>query len=148
MFSFTIENQTDYISQMSEKEKIVFLRVLVHLAKTDGCFDENEKAFVKDIAFNFGLPENKVDEVFQDVSEQSLIEDASCIKNRKVALQLIKEACLLANSDGDLSEKEIVFIGKIGQTMGVELEKIEQISQWVVDRIIWLEEGKIIFEQL
>ena len=94
------------------------------------------------------MPENKVDEVFQDVSEQSLIEDASCIKNRKVALQLIKEACLLANSDGDLSEKEIVFIGKIGQTMGVELEKIEQISQWVVDRIIWLEEGKIIFEQL
>ena len=61
---------------------------------------------------------------------------------------MIKEACLLANSDGDLSEKEIVFIGKIGQTMGVELEKIEQISQWVVDRIIWLEEGKIIFEQL
>ena len=42
MFSFTIENQTDYISQMSEKEKIVFLRVLIHLAKTDGCFDENE----------------------------------------------------------------------------------------------------------
>ena len=61
---------------------------------------------------------------------------------------MIKEACLLANSDGDVSEKEIVFIGKIGQTMGVELEKIEQISQWVVDRIIWLEEGKIIFEQL
>jgi hypothetical protein len=31
--------------------------------------------------------------------------------------------------------------------MGVELEKIQQISQWVIDRIIWLEEGKIIFEK-
>ena len=148
MFSFAIENQTDYISQMSENEKIVFLRVLVHLAKADGCFDENEKAFVRDIAFNLGVSEDKIDEVFQSVSEQDLIEGVSCIKNRQVALQLIKEACLLANSDGDLSEEEVVFIGKIGQAMGVELEKIEQISQWVVDRIIWLEEGKIIFEQL
>ena len=28
-----------------------------------------------------------------------------------------------------------------------KLEKIQQISQWVIDRIIWLEEGKIIFEK-
>lgn len=148
MFSFAIENQTDYISKMSEDEKIAFLRVLVHLAEADGNFDDNEKAFVKDIAFNFGISESKTEDVFQPVSEQQLISDVSHIKDRQAALQLIKEACLLANSDGDLSEKEVVFIGKVGQAMGVELEKIEQISQWVVDRIIWLEEGKIIFEQL
>lgn len=148
MFSFNIENQTDYVSKMSEEEKITFLKVLVHLAEADGCFDDNEKAFVKDIAFNFGISESKTDDVFQHVSEEQLVADAARIKNRSVALQLIKEACLLANSDGDLSEDEVVFIGKIGQAMGVELEKIEQISQWVVDRIIWLEEGKIIFEQL
>ena len=29
----------------------------------------------------------------------------------------------------------------------VELEKIEQISQWVIDRVIWLEEAKLIFEE-
>lgn len=55
--------------------------------------------------------------------------------------------CLLANTDSDLSDNETLLIGRVGQAMGVELEKIQQISQWVIDRIIWLEEGKIIFEK-
>ena len=55
--------------------------------------------------------------------------------------------CLLANDDSDLSDNETLLIGRVGQAMGVELEKIQQISQWVIDRIIWLEEGKIIFEK-
>jgi len=29
----------------------------------------------------------------------------------------------------------------------LEIEKIEQISNWVIDRIIWLEQAKIIFEE-
>ena len=32
--------------------------------------------------------------------------------------------------------------------MGVELEKIEQISNWIIDRIIWLEQAKIILRKL
>ena len=32
--------------------------------------------------------------------------------------------------------------------MGVELEKIEQISNWVIDRIISAEEAKVIFEEV
>ena len=55
--------------------------------------------------------------------------------------------CILAHSDNSLSENEILFIGRIGQAMGVELEKIEQISQWVIARIILEEEGHLIFEE-
>jgi len=32
--------------------------------------------------------------------------------------------------------------------MGVELDKIEQISNWVIDKIILAEEAKIIFEEV
>jgi hypothetical protein len=54
---------------------------------------------------------------------------------------------MLGHADNDLSDEETLFIGHAGLTMGVELEKIEQISNWVIDRIIWLEQGKIIFEE-
>lgn len=148
MSGFNMENQNNYIAQMTEDEKIIFLKVLVALARTDGNFDENEKTFIQDIAIAFGISKNHITMVFEEISDEQLIKDAAKIKNRQAALQLIKEACLLANSDGDLSEHEIIFIGKVGQAMGIELEKIEQISQWVIDRIIWLEEGKIIFEQV
>ena len=39
------------------------------------------------------------------------------------------------------------MIGKIGLAMGIELEKIEQISNWIIDHVIWLEQAKIIFEE-
>lgn len=148
MPSFNTENQTNYIAQMSENERKVFIKILAALARADGNFDDDEKSFIKDLAVAFNLSETTAENLLIETPKEQLINEASQIKNRQAALQLIKEACLLANSDGDLSESEIVFIGKIGQAMGVELEKIEQISQWVIDHIIWLEEGKIIFEQV
>ena len=142
------ENKKNFIIKLSEEEKIIFIKILVALARSDNDFDDDEKAFIKDIALTFGLNKSHIDEVFKPTSTQELINSAAKITNRQAALHLIKEACLLANSDGDLSNEEIIFIGKIGEAMNVELEKIEEISQWVIDRIIWLERGKIIFEQV
>ena len=141
MSSFNMKNSVNYIARLSEDEKVVFLRVLATLARIDGNFDEDEQAFVKDIAVIFGVPQSKFDVILASLSDDELVKEAAKIKNRQAALQLIKEACLLANSDGDLSEREVVLIGRIGQAMGIELEKIEQISQWVIDRIVWLEQG-------
>lgn len=141
-------NNKSFVTQMSQNEKIIFLKILVALARCDNNFDDEEKAFIKDSAITFGLSKEYIDEILAPMSETEIIESAAKITNRQAALQLIKEACLLVNSDGDLSEEEIILVGKIGQAMNVELEKIEEISQWVVDRILWLERGKIIFEQV
>ena len=69
------------------------------------------------------------------------------IKDRKLAMNLIKEMCMLANFDGDMSDEEIVLIGRVGEAMGLSVDKIQDISQWVIDRIVLQERGKIIFEQ-
>ena len=141
-------NNKNFVKQMSEEEKITFLQILVTLAKADNNFDNEEKSFIKESAIVFGLTQDHVDQILTPLSNEELIQKASKLSSRQAALQLIKEACLLANSDGDLSEEEILFIGRIGQAMNIELEKIEEISQWVIERIIWLERGKIIFEQI
>ena len=148
MSSYNTETPATYIDEMSIDERKSFLRVLTHLASFDGNFDEKEKKFIKNLALIFGINKKDLPFILEQKSTDEIIKEASNIKNRQAALQLIKEACLLSNSDGDLSEQEVIFIGKIGQAMNIELEKIEQISQWVIDRIIWLEEGKIIFEQI
>lgn len=147
MTNFNMCNQTNYIAQMTEDEKIVFLKVLVAIARSDDVLKQNERDLIEDLAAIFGIAKEHRADIIAPVSDDEIIKEAAKIKNRAAALQLIKEACLLANSDGDLSDSEIVLIGKIGQAMNVELEKIEQISQWIIDRIVWLEQGKIIFEQ-
>ncbi len=63
-------------------------------------------------------------------------------------MELIKELCVLAHADDVLTDEETLFIGRVGQAMGVELDKIEQISNWVIDKIILAEEAKIIFEEV
>lgn len=148
MSGLNMENDMSYLSEMSEDDRVTFLKVLVRLAKADGSVDEGEKAFIVELGKAFGIPQSRVEEIRLVASDDDIVEEAKKIKNRRVAMELVKEMCMLANSDGDLSDRETLLIGRVGKAMGLELEKIEQIGQWVIDRIVWLEEGKIIFEKV
>jgi len=147
MSEFNKERKMQYVAEMSESDKITFLQALVRLAKADGNFDEDEKNFVHEISLAYGVPASRFDEVLAVVSDDELVEKVKSIKDRYQAMCLIKEMCMLASSDGDLSDEEVLLIGRVGEAMGLELEKIQQISEWVIDRIIWIEQGKIIFEK-
>lgn len=138
---------TDSIN-LSEKERVIFLKSLVQLARADGLAADDEKKFIIELAKTLKIDASKAEEVKKTETNETIIKMASQITDRHIAMELIKEMCMLANSDGDLSDEEILLIGRIGTAMGLELEKIEQISQWVVDHIVWLEEGKIIFEKV
>lgn len=148
MSNFNMESDMGYLASMNEDERVVFLKTLAKLAMSDGEFDDEEKLFIREMALVLGVPENRYEEIKAKATDDEIVDGAKVIRDRKKAMELVKEMCLLANSDGDLSDREVLLIGRVGQAMGLELEKIEQISQWVVDRIIWLEEGKIIFEKV
>ena len=148
MSGLNMENDMSYLSEMSEDDRVTFLMVLARLAKADGSVDEGEKAFIVELGKAFGIPQSRVEEIRLVASDDDIVEEAKKIKNRRVAMELVKEMCMLANSDGDLSDRETLLIGRVGKAMGLELEKIEQIGQWVIDRIVWIEEGKIIFERV
>ena len=148
MSGLNMENDMSYLSEMSEDDRVTFLKVLARLAKTDGNVDEGERAFIIELGKAFGVSQSRAEEIRLAANDDTVVEEAKKIKNRRVAMELIKEMCMLANSDGDLSDRETLLIGRVGRAMGLELEKIEQIGQWVIDRIVWLEEGKIIFEKV
>lgn len=133
-----------YLDSATLEEKTVFFRVLFHLADSDGIIDDNELGFLIDAAKSQGI-ENL--EELKNLNEEKILQDVKIIKNRHLALELIREMCMLSHIDNILSDEETLFIGKIGIALGVEMEKIEQISNWVIDHIIWLEQAKVIFEE-
>lgn len=136
------------VENLTKEQKIAFVQAFVRLASADGNFDDDEKAYIADLAKSYGLTEKDKDSVLKVKNDKELLKSVAKIKDRRAALELIKELCILAHADDSLSKEETVLIGEIGQAMGVELEKIEQISNWVIDRFIWLEEEKIIFEEV
>ena len=124
------------------------MKAFSRLAGADGHLDEDELAFIRSMARIYGISDKRVDEILKIDSDEEVVNAVKVIDNRRAALELIKEMCVLAHADDELSDQEALLIGRVGQAMGVELEKIEQISNWIIDRIIWLEQAKIIFEEV
>lgn len=147
MTNLGMELNMAYLSKLNEEQRIAFMKALASLANADGKLDAEEVDFIKQVAIIYGVPEKRVEEILQAKNEDEIVEAVKIIDNRRAALELIKEMCILAHADNELTDSEIMLIGRVGQAMGIELEKIEQISQWVIDRVIWLEEAKLIFEE-
>ncbi len=148
MSCFNVENNVSNLSEMTKEQKVVFLQALVCLARADGKFDENEKDFVQEVSIAYGVPFESFEEICSIKDADELVEKVKLITDRHHAMHLVKEMCVLANCDTAVSDEEVLLIGRVGTAMGLEPEKIQQISQWVLDRIIWLEEGKLIFEKV
>lgn len=134
-----------YLSQANQTEKNAFFKVLICLANIDENFDEEELSFIKAAAKTQGI--ENLEELYNYGSPEKVIEQVKVIRNRHLAMELIREMCILSHVDNYLSDAETLFIGQVGLALGIELEKIEQISNWIIDRIIWLEQAKIIFEE-
>lgn len=148
MTDVNVDMDANCVKMLSEEQKLVFLRVFAKMASVDGHFDDCEKFFIKNMGVSFGLSDDKIETALSHMDEDEIIKQVAEIKNRRVALELIKEMCMLAHADDEMTDDETMFIGRVGLAMGVELEKIEQISNWVIDRLIWLDEEKIIFEEV
>ncbi len=143
-----METDMDCLAKLNEEQRVAFMKAFVRLANSDGNLDADEIDFIKNIAVTYGVPKERTKDILSASSNEDVVKAVKIIDNRRAALELIKEMCILAHADDVLSDKETLFIGQVGMAMGVDLEKIEQISNWVIDRIIWLEEAKIIFEEV
>ena len=143
-----MEQDMEVLSKLTEDQKVAFMKAFSRLAGADGHLDEDELAFIRSMARVYGISDKRVDEILKIDSDEEVVYAVKVIDNRRAALELIKEMCVLAHADDELSDQETLLIGRVGQAMGVELEKIEQISNWIIDRIIWLEQAKIIFEEV
>ncbi len=122
----------DYTSDLSLKDKTIFVDTLCYLASCDGNFDDGEFLFIESLclAMEVNPPARKGRKTFERI-----LEDAKDISSIGIAHHLIKEMFFIAHYDGDLSDDEIIAISKIGLSMNMSLEEIQQISEWVIDNL-------------
>ena len=130
---------------MDDHQKTVFLKTLLFASKVDGEVDQGEIDYIKKMASKYKVSDIK--KIFEPTTEKDLLVELTCLSERSWALELIKELFRLGHEDNDLGDEEVIFIGRVGRVLNIETEKIEQISSWVIDYVIWREQGKIIFEE-
>jgi len=134
----------DVMALLSENEKIVFLKTLLRLSARDGHIDEAEIKHIKKTAQRYKVEDVK--KIFENTTEDKLLFELKILKNRRAALELIKQMFCLGHADQDLSDEEILFISRVAKVLGIEEKKVEQISSWVIDYFILQEQSRMIFE--
>ena len=86
-----MDQHLEEMLKLDEETRVAYLKAFVHLACADGYFDENEKRFVKNLAKTYEISENRLGEVLNCEDDDAIIEEVKKIKNRRIALELIKE---------------------------------------------------------
>ena len=128
----------EFFEDVDLKQRIAFLATIAHLARVDGEFDGDEKQFFVDLAKLYNLTKDDAKEAIRPRSEEDVLSLVRNISDRGFALVLIREMFYLGYEDGDLSDSEILFISKVGMAMNIPLEKMEQISSWVIRGVTML----------
>ena len=137
----------EYIKTLSYEEKIVFLKIFCKMVRADGAVDPEEINFLKNIAQRYGIDNNVMIDIIRQAHKTDAIQEATKIKDRKHALQLIKELCVLANIDNDLQDNELDIIIDSARAMNIEDDKVILINRWVLDSFIITKTGQLILEQ-
>ena len=142
------EKALERVKEITGKDLTFYKADIRDKEAMNAVFDKEEIEFIQDVAVIYGVPQNRVQEILQVNNVDDVVDSVKAIDNRRAALELIKEMCILANADENLSDDEVLFIGQVGEAMGVEVSKIQEISDWVLERLIWLEKGRLIFEEV
>jgi len=127
------------------EQRVAFLTAIAHLARADGNFDDDEKDFFIDLAKLYKLSKEEARETIKIRNDDEVLDIVKQITDKGLALVLIREMFYLGYEDGDLSDSEIVFISKVGIALNISIDKMEEISSWVIRGIEWEEEGDEIF---
>ena len=136
-----------YISELTQEEKLSFIKIFCKLINIDNTVEKEEIEFLKLIAGRYGVPGNVVIEVIRANKSIDHKAEARKITNRQHALELIKEMCVLANVDNEVGDNELDMIVDVAEAAGIEDEKVLLINRWVLDSAIVLKTGQIIMER-
>ncbi len=136
----------DYIQQLSEQEKITFVRALIFLIKADGRVDDRERECIHEIVEIYGVG-NKMAAINAPMGEDVLLpEIANTIKDRRKALALIRELLTMAHVDDELGDEEVNFVEKVAAGLNIEPEKVLEINELVLERKNWLVKSAAVME--
>ncbi len=139
-----INLNVDCFADASDEEKEIFVMILCTLAGIDGKISPDETSLIESLAAAIKI---EIKLRFFSTPQSLCIKYANKISQRRLKLELIKYMLILAYTDKDFSDQEGNFICKISETLNIEPEKVGQISSWIIDRVIWLEQEPVIFEE-
>ncbi len=121
----------------SLNEKVSYVKALIYLATIDQeGISEEEKIYIATIAKAYGIPEENIESLYDDVINTKDLETILAgIEDRKHKLMLVNELIAISYADGHYLEEEHAGVMKICEILGVEESKLNEIEHLMIRRI-------------
>ena len=137
MFFSKSDNKDDPTAYLQE---FICLQALIFMAALTNKPTEAYQAALEACAKNLHQPEL----ASAEISEQSIL---GSLQNITKPLLFLKKLCQEAlEPDGVLNDAEVLFLGRVARTLHIDLERVEQICDWLIDEKILAERAHLIFE--
>lgn len=132
----------------TQEDKIMFMHGLIRLAKADGIVDEMEIDFFKQVAYNFGIDPDAVEQLYVELTTDNVELDYKEISfdSKKKSLFFLREAIQLCYIDSEYSEEEQLEIRNIANELDISFDAIDKIEAWVLRGFEWQKEGELLLD--
>lgn len=137
----------NFISTLSQAERFIFLKVICGLVAADRKVSREELLYLKEAALKYDISAESLSVMIKTADKSALIRQARMITDRSKALMLIKDLCLIANTDVDLEDNEIDYILDIAEAMHIEPDRVKDINALTNEYLALSERACLLLEQ-
>ena len=118
----------NFIESLSAGERFIFVKVICGLVAIDRQVTREELLYLKELALKYEVTADSLSTMIKTADKEALLKQAHMITDRPKALMLIKDLCMVANTDADLADSEIDYILDIAEAMNIEPNIVKDIN--------------------
>ena len=130
-----------FLNRLNQEEKVAFLELAHHIARSDGDFADEEKAIIQTYCFEMQIDDIEYNEANFDIKQ---ILDKFQDKSRQKILLL--EIMALIYSDGYLDESEQSVIDDIVAYFSFDKTLVKIYAEWTKSILAISNQGELLLE--
>lgn len=131
---------------LTEEQKLVYIRLLIYLAKSDNDADITEKTFIKNMILRFKLPLTTLQNLSYPQSIDDLYDTLKPMHDRQIAIDLLHCLRFAASVDSVINEKEVKIINNIARILDIDDDTMLVINNFVFDELLFLKQACLALE--
>lgn len=137
----------NFINTLSAGERFIFLKIICGAVAANRLVSREELLYLKEAALKYDVSGESLANMIKSSDRKALIMQARMIDDRKKALMLIKDMCMVANIDNTLDDSEIDYILDIAAAMHIEPERVKEINAVVNEYLAVSQKACLLLEQ-
>lgn len=132
--------------ELTQEQKLVYVRLLIYLAKSDKNFAKIEQSFIQKLMIRFDLPPSALNGLSVPSDLDEIYDILKPINTRALALDLIHCLWFATSVDEIIADEEVAIIRKVARYLHIDEDTLLRINSFVLDEMALVERAQKIME--